>query len=238
MPRQSRLWEACPLDKKILQKGGTSFQRRTLLCCVKLREYETPALDHAARADLDNAGLEPAFKSHPRWYLIQCKARQDERALHNLQRQGFECYRPVYESERIRRGRKHLTSAALFPGYLFIRLDRVNDNWLPIRSTRGVIQVVRFNEFPLPVADGIVEQIRRRIEDKRPREPYLQSGERVVLTFDGSFSGIEAIFVSSIGEQRVMLLLTILQSAQALIVPLKSVRRLERKPRPGLNSLT
>jgi transcriptional antiterminator RfaH len=207
----------------------SSFLRRTLLYRVKLQQYEASALEHAARADWDNGSLAPAFQSHPRWYLIQCKARQDERALHNLQRQGFECYCPVYESERIRRGRKHLTSAALFPGYLFIRLDRVNDNWLPIRSTRGVIQVVRFNEYPLPVEDGIVEQIRRRIEDKPIREPHLKSGERVALTFDGSFSGIEAIFVSSVGEERVMLLLTILQSAQALIVPLESVRRLERK---------
>jgi transcriptional antiterminator RfaH len=206
---------------------------RTLLYLVKLRQYETPALEHAARADSDNASLEPAFKSHLRWYLIQCRARQDKRALDNLQRQGFECYRPVYETERIRRGRKHLTSAALFPGYLFIRLDRVNDNWLPIRSTRGVIQVVRFNDFPLPVADGIVEQIRRRMEDKPIRERYLNSGERVVLTFDGSFSGIEAIFVSSVGEERVMLLLTILQSEQALIVPVERVRRLERKACPG-----
>jgi transcriptional antiterminator RfaH len=201
--------------------------RRTLLCLVKLRQYATPpSLESAARADSDH-GNQPALR-HPRWYLVQCRARQDERALENLQRQGFECYRPVYESERMIRGRKHLTSAALFPGYLFIRLDRVNDNWLPIRSTRGVIQVVRFNKFPLPVADEIVEQIRRRIEDKPIRKPYLKSGERVVLTFDGSFSGIEAIFVSSVAEERVMLLLTILQSEQSLIVPVESVRRLER----------
>jgi transcriptional antiterminator RfaH len=196
---------------------------------VKLRQYETPALKRAARADSGNGSLQPAFKGHPRWYLIQCKARQDERALDNLQRQGFECYRPVYESERVRRGRIHLTSAALFPGYLFIRLDHIHDNWAPIRSTRGVIQVVRFNEFPLPVADEIVEQIRRRIEDRPIRQHYLKSGERVVLTFDGSFSGIEAIFVSSVGEERVLLLLNILQSEQALMVPVKSVRKLERK---------
>jgi hypothetical protein len=108
---------------------------RTLLYLVKLRQYETPALEHAARADSDNASLEPAFKSHLRWYLIQCRARQDKRALDNLQRQGFECYRPVYETERIRRGRKHLTSAALFPGFLFIRLDALGSIFRPCRNT-------------------------------------------------------------------------------------------------------
>ena len=91
-----------------------------------------------------------------RWYLIHCKPREDERALENLQRQGFECYRPARLLERRRNGRNCAVSEPLFPNYLFIRLDRVNDNWYPIRSTRGVIHIVRFNEFPLPVADEIV----------------------------------------------------------------------------------
>jgi transcriptional antiterminator RfaH len=164
----------------------------------------------------------------PRWYLVQCRARQGDRALKNLERQGFECYRPLYERERIQRGRKQLATAALFPGYLFIRLDCIHDNWLPIRSTRGVIQIVRFNDFPLPVADGIIEQIRRRIEGQPIREPYLTSGERVVIT-DGSFSGIEAIFVASDGDERVMLLLNILQGEHTVSFPIESVRKLERK---------
>ena len=62
------------------------------------------------------------------WYLIQCKPRQDERALEHLERQGFECYRPVRPVERWRGGRKCTVEASLFPRYLFIRLDSVNDN--------------------------------------------------------------------------------------------------------------
>jgi transcriptional antiterminator RfaH len=204
----------------------------TLLYLVKLRQYETPGLEDVARAASGDRSLGPALKSHPRWYLIQCKARQDERALEHLERQGFECYRPVYEKERIRRGRKELASVALFPSYLFIRLDRVHDNWLPIRSTRGVIQIVRFDENPLPVADGIVETIRRRTESQPTREPYLTSGERVVIT-DGGFSGLEAIFVASHGDARVMLLLNILQSEQTLSFPIGSVRKLDRKACAG-----
>jgi transcriptional antiterminator RfaH len=168
------------------------------------------------------------FNAHPRWYLVQCKPHQDERALKHLERQSFECYRPLYERECIRRGRKQVASAALFPGYLFIRLDRIHDNWLPIRSTRGVNQIVRFNNYPLPVADGIIEQIRRRIERGSLREPYLKFGERVVIA-EGSFSGVEAIFITSDGEERVMLLLNILQSDQTLSFPIESVRKLESK---------
>ena len=159
-----------------------------------------------------------------RWYLVQCRPRQDQRALAHLERQGFECYRPLYERERMRGGRKHLGMAALFPNYLFIRLDRIHHNWMPICSTRGVTQIVRFNEYPLPIADTIIAQIRRRIDGEPIRERYLNSGERVVIT-EGCFSGIEAIFVASDGDERVVLLLNILQSEQRLSFPIESVRK-------------
>ena|ERR1700732_2233122 len=194
---------------------------------MKLRQCEAAGL-RSPRDRIRQGGLE----SVPRWYLVHCRARQEERALEHLERQGFECYRPLYEKERIRRGRKVLAPTALFPGYLFIRLDRIHDNWLPICSTRGVIQIVRFNEYPQPVADGIIEQIRRRIESQPLREPYLTAGERVVIA-EGSFTGIEAIFVASDGDERVMLLLNILQSEQTLSFPIESVRKLPGEARLG-----
>jgi len=163
--------------------------------------------------------------SQLRWYLVQCRPRQDERALAHLERQGFECYRPLYERERIRGGRRHVGKAALFPNYVFIRLDRIHHNWLPICSTRKVTQIVRFNEYPLPVADEIIAQIRRRIEGEPIREPYLHAGEHVIIT-EGGFSGIEAIFVASDGDERVVLLLNILQSDQRLSFPIEHVRKL------------
>lgn len=202
--------------------------RRPLLYRVKVSPYETSSLEKAGILDFDNPTREGASESQPRWYLVQCRARQDERALEHLERQGFECYRPHYEVERIRSGRKESASVALFPGYLFIRLDRIHDNWLPIRSTRGVLQIVRFNEYPLPVADGIIEQLRQRSEKGWSREPHLQSGERVIVT-EGSFSGIEAIFLAADGDERVILLLCILQSEQRLSFPIGSVHKLDRK---------
>ena len=163
--------------------------------------------------------------TQPHWYLVQCKPREDDRAQEHLERQGFECYRPLYERERVRHARRHLAKAALFPGYVFIRLDRLHDNWLPICSTRGVVKIVRFAGYPLPVADEIIEEIRRRIEGRPIREPYLKAGERVVIT-EGSFSGIEAVFLAADGEERAILLLNILQSDQKLSFPIESVHKL------------
>src|SRR5688572_4888026 len=101
-----------------------------------------------------------------RWYLVHCKPHQDERAIENLERQGFVCYRPVREVERYREGKRYVSRESLFSGYVFIQLDRVNDNWYPIRSTRGVNGIVRFHEYPLPVRDEIIEAIRSRLSEK------------------------------------------------------------------------
>jgi transcriptional antiterminator RfaH len=171
------------------------------------------------------AACSPDVTTSLRWYLIQCKPREDERALENLERQEFECYRPIYERERLRGGRRYVREEALFPHYLFIRLDPIHQNWLPICSTRGVVRIVRFNGKPVPVADEIISTIQHRIEGRPRRQPYLQPGEHVRIT-EGSFAGIEAIFLASDGDERVVLLLNILQSEQRLSFPLASVRKL------------
>ena len=75
------------------------------------------------------------------------------------------------------------------------------------------------------MADEIVEEIRRRVAGRPVREPHLTSGERVRIT-QGSFSGIETIFLANDGEQRALLLLNILQSEQRLTFPIESVERL------------
>ncbi len=154
----------------------------------------------------------------PRWYLIHCKPRQDARALENLERQAFECYRPVRQLERLCDGRKFLAQEPLFPGYLFIRLDAVNANWYPIRSTRGVHQIVRFQEYPVPVHDEIIDSIRVRLAEGSARAPCLKPGESVRIT-QGPFSQLEAIFGAADGAERVVLLLNILQSDQRLTFP-------------------
>ena len=159
-----------------------------------------------------------------RWYLIQCKPRQDARALENLERQDFVCYRPARAVERHRDGRTKASAEPLFPGYLFIRLDRVTDNWYAINSTRGVHQIVRFNEYPVPVPDRLIEGIRARLADPLAQQPYLKPGDRVRIEA-GAFAQTEAIFLVDDGNHRVVLLLNILQTEQRLSFPLSSVRK-------------
>ncbi|MGE4474982.1 MAG: transcription/translation regulatory transformer protein RfaH [Stutzerimonas sp.] len=151
--------------------------------------------------------------AQPRWYLVQTRPRQEARAEENLQRQSFECYRPLIE-------RGQGSSEPLFPGYLFIRLDHLQDNWYPIRSTRGVARIVAFGGQPTPVQDALIGELRERVErHARQRTPAaFKAGDRVQVSGD-SFHDLEAIFVAPDGEQRSVILLNLLQRQQKVRVP-------------------
>src|ERR1700728_342044 len=125
-----------------------------------------------------------------RWYVIQCKPREERRALANLVRQGFCCYLPMLTVEKLRHGCRRDVPAPLFPGYLFIHLNAVSDNWHPIRSTRGVIQLVRIREYPIPVSNEIIETITQRLAGGAAHVAYLEPGDRVRIT-EGPFADVE-----------------------------------------------
>jgi transcriptional antiterminator RfaH len=164
------------------------------------------------------------------WYLIQSKPRQEARAEEHLMRQNFECFRPLQAlppSDRrpAKGGASTPPQEALFPGYLFIRLDQINDNWYPIRSTRGVSRIVTFGGRPLPVQDALIHQIRDRLAAP-PALPSFKPGD-VVLIKTGDFCDIQAIFLSQDGERRAMILLNLLQREQKISLPLSSLSALQ-----------
>lgn len=147
-----------------------------------------------------------------RWYLVYAKPRQERVARTNLERQGYRTYLPLARQVRRRHGRRLPTVAPLFPRYLFVYLDREIDNWAPIRSTLGVVSLVRFGQVPAPVPDDLVEFLRAR-EDADGLHALsvddYKSGARVRITA-GGLTGYEGIFVASTGRQRVVVLLDIL----------------------------
>ncbi len=98
------------------------------------------------------------------WYLIYTKPRQEAVALTNLSRQGFECYLPMLRVEKIRNRKPALVAEAMFPRYLFIRLDTSDSgqSWSPIRSTLGVNQMVKLGGQPAKVGAQLIDLIRFR----------------------------------------------------------------------------
>jgi len=159
------------------------------------------------------------------WYLVHTKPRQEDVALANLERQGYECYLPQMRIERIRRRKVEIATEPMFPRYLFIRLDSSDQgkSWSPIRSTLGVSQLVHFGARAAKVDDALVELLRQR-EQAMPLDAMFHSGDPVVIT-DGPFAGIEAIYQTADADRRAFILLEILSKPVSMQIDTGRLRK-------------
>ena len=145
------------------------------------------------------------------WYLIYAKARQEQLAKDNLERQGYETYLPLIRQRHRVRGRYRHRIEAMFPRYLFIHLSDTTDNWKPIRSTFGVARLICFGGMPARVPAEFVESLKQHADPngilELPAEE-LQKGARVRIV-EGALAGYEAVFEARTSRERVTLLLDI-----------------------------
>jgi len=155
------------------------------------------------------------------WYAVCCKPRQEAVAEENLLRQGFRVYLPRIRIRQRRRGQWIDAVEVLFPRYLFIRIDPRRRSTAPVRSTRGVVGLVRFGGQPAVVPDAVMNALRQREdaasglhEDKRP---LFSAGEPIKLV-DGPLAGMEGVFTQQDGDKRVIVLLELLGKANKVKV--------------------
>jgi len=160
-----------------------------------------------------------------RWYAVHCKPRQDERAAIELVNQGFEVFFPRVRVRRRVRQRYTTVIESLFPRYLFVKLDDSGEeDWSPIRSTRGVTGLVRMGGQTPTVPDAVVEALLSRVDadncvDLNPEDGF-RPDDRVMIT-EGPLAGFEAIFKARNSQERVVVLLNLLQ----VTLPIHAIAR-------------
>jgi transcriptional antiterminator RfaH len=164
------------------------------------------------------------------WYAVHTKPMQDARAEEHLRNQGYEVFHPLVKLRRRRAGRMVEVVESMFPRYLFIHLEVAHDNWAPIRSTRGVAGLVRWGNHVPTVPEAVIEDLRTRAAGTADGcldltlESDLKPNEKVYIT-DGPFSGHEALFKARNGDERVIVLLNLMQRQHEITLPARSVSR-------------
>lgn len=162
-----------------------------------------------------------------RWFAVMCKPRAEGIAQQCLERQGFRTFLPRHSrTSRTAQGMRTRIEP-LFPRYLFLRLDPALQSVGPVRSTRGVAQLVQFGTGPCVVPEAVITGIQARIEQDSGlvalAPPALRVGTRVRVT-QGPLMGLEGIFLARSGTDRVRVLLGLLGSERAVALPLDCLR--------------
>jgi len=159
--------------------------------------------------------------SQPGWYVVQTQPNAEGKSVAHLERQGFATYLPRYLKRRRHARRVEVVTAPLFPRYLFIRLDDVHSNWLPVRSTLGVAQLVRFGDKYCRLPEGLVQGL---MGAEQQRRNLLSAGDAVRVT-EGPFKGLEGIYHQPDGSQRVLVLMNLFSRPQSISLPVASVQK-------------
>ncbi len=144
-----------------------------------------------------------------RWYLLYCKRGEQTRAKLHLENQGVECFYPTIEVEKILRGKRQKVEEPLFPSYVFVHFDyEQGPNFTSVRSTRGVVDFVRFGAQPKEVQDELVVELKQIDLDSRDNSAYdnmPKHGDQVRIK-SGQFAGFDTIFQEQDGEKRSIML--------------------------------
>ena len=146
-----------------------------------------------------------------RWYAVQSRPHQENRAIFHLEEQGYRSVCP-----RLRRTVRHARKttqvlAPLFPGYFFVPLDLTRDPWRAINGTRGVVRLVMNGDRPSPMPQGIVAALKARMNADGTINwlPSLEVGGSVRIA-DGPFAELVGTLEHLGPDGRVRVLLTVL----------------------------
>lgn len=163
-----------------------------------------------------------------RWYCVQTKPRAEGTALDHLSRQGFECFLPRVLAVRLNRGRRRPVIEPLFPRYLFLQARPELESIGPVRSTRGVLGLVKFGDR---IAEAPGQLLQRLIADADTQgvihapDNSPNPGDRVQI-LDGSLAGLEGIYCNPRGNDRAVVLLSLLGTEQRVVMANDQLQRL------------
>jgi transcriptional antiterminator RfaH len=162
------------------------------------------------------------------WRAVLCRPRQERKAEAHLENQGFEVFLPRMRARVRCRGQWISRIEPLFPRYLFISLEAFADDWSTIRSTRGVIGLVRFgNEFPT-IDDRIIRELRARHSEygviDMSEAMDIKANDTVEIT-SGAMAGLRAVFRARNGEERVTVLLKLLNNEREVELARDHIRK-------------
>jgi transcriptional antiterminator RfaH len=159
------------------------------------------------------------------WQVIYTKPKQEQKATEHLENQGVEVYCPKIQLEKIVKGQVKDIFEPLFPRYLFVKIPE-SVSWTSVRSSRGVVDFVKFGNKIAEVQNSIIGTIEEAISinQKCSYGDIPDAGQQVIIT-EGEFVGLEGVFQERESESRCFVLLEFLGRANRVKMDLTALKK-------------
>ncbi len=150
------------------------------------------------------------------WYTLYTKPQAEHQVAAFLEHRGFEIFLPKLKTKSDNRRDK-----ALFPRYLFLRIDVNLIDYSELQWTPGLIRLVSVDHHPLPIQDcviGLLQKHSTMISSSDIQSNHnFQPGDEVRIT-TGPFAEMLAIFEGpTTPSQRVQILLNVLGGSRVKV---------------------
>ncbi len=169
-------------------------------------------------ADGPGPDCPPESPLAPKWFAIYTSPRHEKRVGQYLSLKGIEHYLPLYRTQRRwRDGSKVTLDLPLFPGYLFVRIDR--SERVRVLQVPGVLSFVGgTGRQPASLPEAEIAALRAGLA-LRHAEPHtlLTVGQRARIR-SGPLAGMEGVVVRRKNSLRVVLTMDLIRQSVAVEV--------------------
>jgi transcriptional antiterminator RfaH len=148
----------------------------------------------------------------PGWHIIYTRPRHEKKVNARLVEQQIKTFLPTRKVLRTWNDRKKYVEEPLFPSYLFIFLEGVN-NYYTGMDTEGSLCYVRSGKEIARVKDSVVENIRLMTDQATNIEStgmHFEPGQQLVIR-EGSLTGLACEVVQFNNKQKLLVRINLLQ---------------------------
>lgn len=159
------------------------------------------------------------------WFAVRTHRKREMQATTVLTHLGIESYFPQIAAWK-RPKQQRVPQEALFPGYVFARVDIAGNQWVMARSAPGVAYFLGAANAPVSIPEELIDAIKDRAEaqSRERRQPRFMPGDHVRIE-SGPFHGLEAVFDGTLnGTGRVRVLLTLLNRLTSVDLAVEYLR--------------
>jgi transcription antitermination factor NusG len=164
------------------------------------------------------------FQGEALWYAISTRSRQEKVAASMLENLAIAHFLPLIDEERQWSDRKQMLTMPLFPGYMFVRIARSNEQQLRVLKVPGIVNIIGNRNGPLAIPESEIESIRMALFRGAgcSRHPFLRTGDRVRVV-RGALAGIEGTLVRCGDQSKLVISVEMIQRSVSVSVAASDV---------------
>jgi len=161
------------------------------------------------------------------WYAIYTRSRHEKVVYELLNDKGIQTFLPLRVLLSQWKDRKKKIESPLFPGYLFTRIN-ILDDFTKVITSKGVVKILGTNGTPIPIPTDEIDSVKTLLKSGLKYDPYpfLKSGMKVQV-IRGPLQGIIGKINERLGKYKLLISIELIKRSISVEIDVKDVEPIE-----------